>query len=107
MQIQKFGFNCQMRNEPILIVICHSSLVKGAMNAARMSLISTGSISLDRTFKYANLKSSTFAEGPQIPNPQICGFGICGTCTFSKNLIASRRFDSFLFDKKLKHPAPS
>ncbi len=34
--MKKFGFNCQMRNEPFLIVIYHSSLVKGAMNAARL-----------------------------------------------------------------------
>jgi hypothetical protein len=33
--MKKFGFNCQMWNEPFLIVIYHSSLVKGAMNAAR------------------------------------------------------------------------
>jgi hypothetical protein len=36
--MKKFGFNCQMRNEPFLIVICHSSLVKGAMNAARLKV---------------------------------------------------------------------
>ena len=34
--MKKFGFNCQMRNEPFLIVIYHSSMVKGAMNAARI-----------------------------------------------------------------------
>jgi hypothetical protein len=34
--MKKFGFNCQMLNEPFLIVIYHSSLVKGAMNAARV-----------------------------------------------------------------------
>jgi hypothetical protein len=34
--MKKFGFNGQMRNEPFLIVIYHSSLVKGAMNAARI-----------------------------------------------------------------------
>jgi hypothetical protein len=34
--MKKFGFNCQMRNEPFLIVIYHSSLVKGAINAARI-----------------------------------------------------------------------
>jgi hypothetical protein len=34
--MKKFVFNCQMRNEPFLIVIYHSSLVKGAMNAARV-----------------------------------------------------------------------
>jgi hypothetical protein len=33
--MKSFGFNCQMRNEPFSIVIYHSSLVKGAMNAAR------------------------------------------------------------------------
>jgi hypothetical protein len=32
--MKKFGFNGQMRNEPFLIVIYLSSLVKGAMNAA-------------------------------------------------------------------------
>jgi hypothetical protein len=31
--MKKFGFNCQMRNEPFLIVIYHSSRVKGAMDA--------------------------------------------------------------------------
>ncbi len=34
--MKKFCFDCQMRNEPFLIVIYHSSLVKGAMNAARV-----------------------------------------------------------------------
>ncbi len=34
--MKKFDFNSQMRNEPFLIVIYHSSLVKGAMNAARV-----------------------------------------------------------------------
>ena len=34
--MKKFGFNCQMQNEPFFIVIYHSSLVKGAMNAARL-----------------------------------------------------------------------
>jgi hypothetical protein len=34
--MKKFSFNGQMQNEPFLIVIYHSSLVKGAMNAARV-----------------------------------------------------------------------
>jgi hypothetical protein len=34
--MKKFRFNGQMRNELFLIVIYHSSLVKGAMNAARV-----------------------------------------------------------------------
>jgi hypothetical protein len=37
--MKKFGFNSQMRNEPFLIVIYHSSLVKGAMNAARVCIL--------------------------------------------------------------------
>jgi hypothetical protein len=40
--MKKFGFNCQMRNEPFLIVIHHSSLVKGAMNAARICKLRNG-----------------------------------------------------------------
>jgi hypothetical protein len=40
--MKKFGFNCQMRNEPFLIVINHSSLVKGAMNAARVCKLRNG-----------------------------------------------------------------
>ncbi len=39
---KKFGFNSQMRNEPFLIVIYHSSLVKGAMNAARVCKLRNG-----------------------------------------------------------------
>ena len=40
--MKKFGFNCQMWNEPFLIVIYHSSLVKGAMNAARVCKLRNG-----------------------------------------------------------------
>ncbi len=40
--MKKFGFNSQMRNEPFLIVIYHSSLVKGAMNAARSCILRNG-----------------------------------------------------------------
>jgi hypothetical protein len=40
--MKKFCFNCQMRNEPFLIVIYHSSLVKGAMNAARVCKLHNG-----------------------------------------------------------------
>jgi hypothetical protein len=42
MRYEKFGFNGQMRNEPILIVIYHSSLVKGAMNAAHVCKLRNG-----------------------------------------------------------------
>ena len=34
--------NGQMRNEPFLIVIYHSTLVKGAMNAARVCKLRNG-----------------------------------------------------------------
>jgi hypothetical protein len=40
--MKKFGFNCQMRNESFLIVIYHSSLVKGAMNAASFCKLRNG-----------------------------------------------------------------
>ncbi len=40
--MKKFGFNSQMRNEPFLIVIYHSSLVKGAMDAARVCKLRNG-----------------------------------------------------------------
>jgi hypothetical protein len=40
--MKKSGFNPQMRNEPFLIVIYHSSLVKGAMNAARLCKLRNG-----------------------------------------------------------------
>jgi hypothetical protein len=40
--MKKFGFNCQMWNEPFLIVIYHSSLVNGAMNAARVCKLRNG-----------------------------------------------------------------
>jgi hypothetical protein len=39
---KKFGFNCQMRNEPFFIVIYHSSLVKGTINAARVCKLRNG-----------------------------------------------------------------
>ncbi len=40
--MKKFFFDCQMRNEPFLIVIYHSSLVKGAMNAVRICKLRNG-----------------------------------------------------------------
>jgi hypothetical protein len=40
--MKKFGFNCQMRNEPFSIVIYHSSLVIGAMNAVRICKLRNG-----------------------------------------------------------------
>jgi hypothetical protein len=40
--MKKSGFFSQMRSEPFLIVIYHSSLVKGAMNAARLCKLHNG-----------------------------------------------------------------
>jgi hypothetical protein len=40
--LKKFGFNSQMRNEPFFNVIYHSSLVKGAMNAAGVCKVRNG-----------------------------------------------------------------
>jgi hypothetical protein len=39
---KKFGFHCQMWNEPFFIVIYHSSLVKRAMNAAHTCKLRNG-----------------------------------------------------------------
>jgi hypothetical protein len=40
--MKKFVFNGQMLNEPFFIVIYHSSLVKGAMNAVRVCKLRNG-----------------------------------------------------------------
>jgi hypothetical protein len=42
MRYEKVWFQLPMRNEPFLIVIYHSSLVKGAMNAARVCKLRNG-----------------------------------------------------------------
>ncbi len=40
--MKKITYNCQRRNEHFLTVIYHSSLVKGAMNAARLCKLRNG-----------------------------------------------------------------
>ena len=40
--MRKFIFNCQMQNKHFLIVICHSSLVKGTMNAVCLCKLCNG-----------------------------------------------------------------
>ncbi len=40
--MKKFVFNRQMRNEPFLFVIYHSSLVKGSMNASHVCKLRNG-----------------------------------------------------------------
>ncbi len=42
MHYEKITYNGQMRNEHFFIVIYHSSLVKGAMNAARLCKLRNG-----------------------------------------------------------------
>jgi hypothetical protein len=42
MRYEKITYNGQRRNEHFLIVIYHSSLVKGAMNAARLCKLRNG-----------------------------------------------------------------
>jgi hypothetical protein len=42
MRYEKIIFNGQRRNKHFLIVIYHSSLVKGAMNAARLCKLRNG-----------------------------------------------------------------
>ena len=42
MRFEKIIINGQMRNKPFLIVIYHSSLVKGAMNAASVCKLRNG-----------------------------------------------------------------
>ena len=42
MRYEKIITNGQMRNKPFLIVIYHSSLVKAAMNAARICKLRNG-----------------------------------------------------------------
>jgi hypothetical protein len=68
---KKFGFNGEMRNEPFLIVIYHSSLVKGAMNAARICKLRNGVKKTPHFLLFSQVKGGTktiahlsTAEGP-------------------------------------------
>jgi hypothetical protein len=57
--MKKFGFNGQMRNEPFLIVIYHSSLKKGAMNAARVCKLSNGVKKTPQFLLFSQTKGGT------------------------------------------------
>jgi hypothetical protein len=57
--LKKFGFNCQMQNEPFLIVIYHSSLVKGAMNAARVCKLRNGVKKKPQFLHFSQAKGGT------------------------------------------------
>ncbi len=56
--MKKFCFNGQMRNEPFFIVIYHSILVKGAMNAARVCKFRTG-VKKTPVFLFSQAKGGT------------------------------------------------
>jgi hypothetical protein len=76
--MKKFGFNCQMRNEPFLIVIYHSSLVKGAMHASRVCKLRNGAKKMPQFLLFSQAKGGTktiahlsIAEGKTFnPNAQ-------------------------------------
>jgi hypothetical protein len=61
--MKKFSFNGQMRNEPFFIVIYHSSLVKGAMNAARVCKLCNG---VKKTPHFLNFFFFSMAKGGPI-----------------------------------------
>jgi hypothetical protein len=56
---KKFGFNGQMRNKPFLIVIYHSSLVKAAMNAARVCKLRNGVKKTPQFLLFSQAKGGT------------------------------------------------
>jgi hypothetical protein len=60
--MKKFGFNGQMRNEPFLIVINHSSLVKGAINAARVCKLGDGVKKTPKFFLFSVAKGEPSAQ---------------------------------------------
>jgi hypothetical protein len=60
--MKKFGFNCQMRNEPFLIVIYHFSLVKGAMNAARLCKLRNGVKKTPKFLLFSMVKGGPSAQ---------------------------------------------
>ena len=68
MRYEKFGFNGQMRNEPFFIVIYHSSLVKGSMNAARLCKLRNGIKKTPQFLLFSMEKGGPSAQGisPQL-----------------------------------------
>jgi hypothetical protein len=61
--MKKFGFNGQMRNEPFLIVIYHSSLVKGAMNAVHVCKLRNGVKKTPQFLLFSQAKGRTKTIG--------------------------------------------
>jgi hypothetical protein len=66
--MKKFGFNSQMWNEPFLIVIYHSSLVKCAMNAARVCKLRNGVKTMPQFLLFSMAKGGPSA---QLISPQL------------------------------------
>ncbi len=60
--MKKIIFNGQMRNELFLIVIYHSSLVKGAMNAARVFKLPNGVKKMPKFFFFSMAKGEPSAQ---------------------------------------------
>jgi hypothetical protein len=60
--MKKFCLNFQMRNEPFLIVIYHSSLVKGAMNAARVCKLLNGVKKMPQFLLFSMVKGGPSAQ---------------------------------------------
>ncbi len=62
MRYEKVWFNCQMRNESFLIVIYHSALVKGAMNAARVCKLRNGVKKMPQFLLFSMAKGGPSAQ---------------------------------------------
>jgi hypothetical protein len=62
MSYGKSSLNSQMRNEPFLIVIYHSSLVKGAMNAVRLCKLRNGIKKTPQFLLFSMVKGGPSAE---------------------------------------------
>jgi hypothetical protein len=61
--MKKFSFNGQMRNEPFFIVIYHSSLVKGAKDAAGVCKLRNGVKKTPQFLLFSLAKGGSSAQG--------------------------------------------
>ena len=59
MRYEKMVINCQMRNKHFLIVIYHSSLVKAAVNAARVCKLCNGVKKTPQFLLFSQAKGGT------------------------------------------------
>ncbi len=60
--MKKIIINCQMRNKPFFIVIYHSSLVKAAVNAARVCKLHNGLNKMHHFFLFSMAKDGPGAQ---------------------------------------------